>query len=381
MDRIQEIEERIKWLTIELIHSGYLNGYLILYYENELENLKKNYQILRIMDKYDFNDILICPASVTDIYTRKSINPYQKGWLPIITAPMDTVISEENEKEFTKEKIITCLPRGENSKYGFESYSLTDFIKLTSENNIKDNGYYLIDIANGHMKHLHDVVLLVKSKYPKIKLMVGNIANPETYELLSNAGADYIRVGIGNGGGCLTTVQTGVGYPMASLISECYEKSLSLKTPAKIVADGGMKTYSDIIKALALGADYVMVGSVLNKSLESCGDNFLFKKIKISQVFANKLYRLLKTKLPIYKKFRGMSTKEVQEKWGKEIPTTSEGIVTYRKVEYTLPQWVKNFEDYLRSAMSYSNANNLEEFIGKAKIIRITDNAYNRFNK
>ena len=76
-----------------------------------------------------------------------------------------------------------------------------------------------------------------------------------------------------------------------------------------------------------------------------------------------------------------MSTKEVQKKWGKEVLTTSEGVVRFRKVDYTLKQWVENFEDYLRSAMSYSNAATLEEFIGRADIIKISDNAYNRFKK
>jgi hypothetical protein len=76
-----------------------------------------------------------------------------------------------------------------------------------------------------------------------------------------------------------------------------------------------------------------------------------------------------------------MSTKEVQKKWGKEVLTTSEGVIRFRRVEYTLQQWVENFEDYLRSAMSYSNANNLNEFIGNAEIIKITDNSYKRFKK
>ena len=76
-----------------------------------------------------------------------------------------------------------------------------------------------------------------------------------------------------------------------------------------------------------------------------------------------------------------MSTKEVQKKWGKKNLTTSEGVVRYRRIEYTLEKWVNNFEDYLRSAMSYSNAQTLEDFIGYADIIKITDNAYNRFKK
>jgi glutamate synthase domain-containing protein 2 len=177
---------------------------------------------------------------------------------------------------------------------------------------------------------------------------------------------------------CLTTQNTGVGYPMASLIKECYNESLALKKPAKIVADGGMQTYSDIIKAIGLGADYVMLGNILNKSLESAGDNYLFKKIKISPDTAETLYNW---KFPIYKKFRGMSTKEVQKKWGSKKLKTSEGVVRFRKVEYRLEKWCQNFEDYLRSAMSYSGALRLKNFIGQADFVEISNNAYKRFNK
>lgn len=177
---------------------------------------------------------------------------------------------------------------------------------------------------------------------------------------------------------CLTTQQTGVGFPMASLINLCYFESLELNNPAKIVADGGMQTYSDIIKALALGADYVMVGSLLNKCLESSGSNYLFRYIPISSEFAERAYKF---GFKINKKFRGMSTKEVQKEWGNTELKTSEGVVRYREVEYTLNNWVDNFKSYLRSAMSYSGARTLNEFIGEAEIVKISDNAYKRFNK
>lgn len=335
-------------------------------------------------NKFDFNDILIQSAKVSTISSRKDINPFHNGFLPLITAPMDTVINDDNKQLFTDLKITTCLPRGEKWVDGniFSSYSLSeidDIIKVPGRLEYsKKNGYFLIDIANGHMEKMVTSIKVFKKLFPKTKLMVGNVANPETYVALSKAGADYVRIGIGNGGGCSTTVHTGVGYPMGSLVSECYFESCKLKTPAKIVADGGMQNYSDIIKALALGADYVMVGSLFNKAIDSCGDNYLWKHIKVCQSIAKWAY---KHKIPVYKKFRGMSTKEVQKKWGKEHLTTSEGVIRFRKAEYTLKQWVNNFEDYLRSSMSYSNAKTLNQFIGKAQIIKISDNAYNRFKK
>lgn len=325
---------------------------------------------------FDFNDILLIPNKTSRINTRSQINPSYDGFLPIFTAPMDTVVSSKNYKLFQNANINVCLPRGEHGNDCFLSYSLNEI--LLSIELLNPNGKYLIDVANGHMSSMVSTIKFIKAKYPELTLMVGNIANPKTFKVLSNAGADYIRVGIGNGNGCLTTQQLGVGYPMGSLIQDCYTVSETLNNPAKIVADGGMKDYSDIIKALALGADYVMVGSLLNKTIESSGDNYILKHIKINTSIAEWCF---KHKIPVYKKFRGMSTKEVQKKWGKYEFKTSEGVVRIRKVEYGLLQWSENMNDYLKSAMSYTNAFNLGEFIGYAEYQRITRNAFLRFNK
>lgn len=349
--------------------------------------------------KLDFNDLLIVPKVLTDINTRASINPFtETGFLPIITAPMDTVVSENNINDFISNKICVCLPRNTINQQTihsvFKSFSISEIRKLIDEDNVSDD-YYLIDVANGHMGSVLNITKELKTKYPNIVLMVGNIANPETFGLLSDAGADYIRVGIGNGGGCLTTQQTGVGYPMASLIKECYDVSLTLKKSAYLVADGGMQTYSDIIKALALGADYVMLGSVLNKCLESSGENYVKLRTGAYSTFENyktfvkndfivnqgDTFEDLLDRGYLYKKFRGMSTKEVQKEWNVGPLKTSEGVVKYNRVEYTLAQWVENFEAYLRSAMSYTGAHTLKEFIGQVELIQISDNAYKRFNK
>jgi len=343
--------------------------------------------------KVDFNDILITPAITTDISSRSEVTPFKSnGLLPLFTAPMDTVVDNTNADLFLEHKLNICLPRGEHKTQSgmFEAYSLAQFVDEFILNSvlytIDEPIHVLIDTANGHILELIKTTKIAKDMYgDKMILMVGNIANPHTYKLLSNVGADYIRVGIGNGNGCLTTQQLGIGYPMASLIRECYFASLTLEKPAKIVADGGMKEYSDIIKSLALGADYVMLGSILNKCAESCGQSFLKGEggpVAISTAEAiNHFKRGDLGESTIIKEFRGMSTKEVQKKWGNEVLKTSEGVVRYRPVEYTLEQWVDNFESYLRSAMSYVNARTLEEFINNSEFINITNNAYNRFKK
>ena len=360
-------------------------------------------------DKFDFDDILIEPSKTTSIHTRNDINIHYDyedfglfSKLPLITAPMDTVVSSENYFDFFELGINVCLPRGEHLYFGenlnsksqtkinkvkfgnrmaFESFSLIDFTKHFVAKKAKFYPkHVLIDIANGHMSDLVYVTKKAKEYYGStMVLMVGNIANPETYKTLSRAGADYIRCGIGNGGGCLTTEQTGIGYPMGSLVKECYEasKKLPKKNRAKIVADGGMKKYSDIIKALALGADYVMVGSIFNKSLESCGQNY-WSGIPVGKNVANFLY---KKGFKVKKRFRGMSTKEVQKKWGGKNLKTSEGVVRIREVEYTLKSWVENFSHYLKSAMSYTNSYTIEEFVGKPKTNKISNNSFKRFNK
>jgi hypothetical protein len=312
---------------------------------------------------------------------------------------MDTVIGLDNWMLYLENKMPICFPRdirpesfkeedaGLLSAYSsviFFSYSLDETSQLCEwlENNKgKDLEFnVLIDIANGHMKHMVDLVKELRSR-TKVKIMVGNIANPETYRVLSEAGADFIRVGIGFGGGCLTAMNTGVGYSMAQLVKECSDikdemESMDQKT-SKIVADGGFREYSDIIKALALGADYVMLGSILNKCLESSGDTY-WKGIKVSSDIAGFLWR---RKFKLEKKFRGMSTKEVQKKWGKEKLTTSEGVVRMRTVKYTLEGWTENFVDYLKSTMSYTNSRTLKDFIGNVKWTVISQNSFNRFNK
>lgn len=194
---------------------------------------------------------------------------------------------------------------------------------------------------------------------------------------------------------CLTTVQTGIGYPMASLIENCkkikrdleIERKIYNMPPlnTKIVADGGFKKYSDIIKALALGADYVMLGSIFNKALESSGETIRhISELNMGQIvnqYSQEARDLFESEVTLRKVFRGMSTKDVQKKWGKDDLVTSEGVVRSHKVEYTLGGWCKNFEDYMRSAMSYTGKKELHEFIGGVQYEMITQNAFKRFDK
>jgi IMP dehydrogenase/GMP reductase len=335
--------------------------------------------------KFDWNDVSIVPETLSTIASRKEINPFYDGKLPLFTAPMDKVIDDTNVDHFVNNNINICLPRhvkyNGNDNY-FYSYSLDDVINMLQTGE-KFPKKVLIDVANGHMMKLYETSKLIKEKFgSNIELMVGNIANPDTYREYCKIGVDYIRVGIGGGSACTTSANVSIHYPMASLINECAMIKYSFDNPTKIIADGGFKNFSDVIKALALGADYVMLGGMFNKALESCGETFM--KDSQDQFYEVDIQRgktAFEAGMSVYKYYRGMSTKEVQKSWNRHELKTGEGITKYNKVEYTLDGWCENFTDYLKSAMSYTNSRSLDEFIGDVRYEMITQNSFNRFNK
>lgn len=378
---------------------------------------------MALIDKkrYTYRDLTIVPGIVSTIDHREECNPfYYGGMLPLFTAPMNTVIDENNFEKFELYSINGILPRTVKLdirvNYSLEdkwsAYSLLEFENifcnekklLESEKNIKA----LIDVANGHMRKIFTLVKKAKEIYGnKIIIMVGNIANPETYERYAEIGVDYIRCGIGAGCGCLSTSNTGVHYPMASLIDEIRKvkdklskEEITLNEIAKkkkyvklpyIVADGGIRNYSDIIKALALGADFVMVGSVFSKMLESAAEKQCdaYKKFDFTKgnFTCDKFFRWRVdydneglTLGEIKAVFYGMASREGQIALTGKKTKTSEGISKVLRVEYTMYTWVENFVDYLRSAMSYTGSKNLEEFKRFTNLVVNSENAISVVN-
>mgnify|MGYP006430159765 CR=1 FL=1 len=343
--------------------------------------------------KFDYDDIALVPAETSKIKSRytsielKTKEPYNR----LMTAPMDTVCnSGKSVERFKNRHIRVVLPRYSMFKkslrhFYYVTYSITlqslkeriNFGKITPKNYYQIIDKICLDMANGHLEHAIPLIKKFKLTFPDKKLIVGNIGNPQTYRILAKTGVDAIRVGIGAGSGCLTSEQTSIYYPMASLVKECYDVKKELDHAPKIIADGGIRKYADIIKALNLGADYVMIGGLFNKMVESSPRSYLFRWIPISEGLSKKIYKTF----PVYKKFRGMSTKEVQLQHGKQNIRTSEGIRKYNRVRYDLDSWLDNFNHYLRSAMSYSDSKDLEDFIGKQNYIRISNKAYKRFSK
>lgn len=359
--------------------------------------------------KLNYDDIAIVPEIVTTIRSRSECCPYVNGsasMLPIFAAPMDTVVSKDNMFDFLRNNIYAILPRtvslDERVEFmvttsSFVAFSLEEAKKLfiVNTHNLKarrkedDLRWKIcIDMANGHMEDLFETVESIKDLFPDIVIMIGNIANPETYRWCCQVGVDYVRCNIGAGDACLTSSQTGIHFPSFSLLKEIYELKKGIGGTCKIIADGGIRRYRDIQKAL-IYADYVMIGSLFNKALESAGETTYGKSYW--NVRGYKILRPLKTlftygktvkdiydpklidewkkgKVVLWKKYRGMATKESQKAIAdgngvKNVKLkTSEGLVKYQKVEYLLSSWVQNETDYLRSAMSYTNSRSLDEY-------------------
>ena len=337
--------------------------------------------------KYGYNDVSIVPAKISYISHRADVIPYYAYChLPIFAAPMSSIYVK-NSTDFWINGISNIVPRSVDIKDRlsnklqeiWRAFSLSEIEKYFIKNKQNDFIYKIcIDIANGHLNHLYEVVKKLKSLYPRCEIMTGNIANPETLHIAANAGVDYIRLGIGSGSGCITSSNTAIHYPMASLINDCYKYKKQWNLNIKLIADGGIRNYDDVIKALALGADYVMIGGLFAE----CKDTNPNYYIKSNGVYckANK-EDLQNLDIQLYHKFYGMASKQGM----KDLHLnkhTAEGITRYIPIKYdSLHQWTSNMEDYLRSAMSYCNVKRLQDFIGTPKVTIISNNAKNAINK
>ena len=377
--------------------------------------------MLKTNIRYGYNDVMIQPAVVSDINHRSECNPYiEDGMLPIFTALISTVFDTQNYDLFYENHLFAILPRNINWEIRKEwiykgkwvAVSLGEFEDfICKEDNFRQcpKDYHLrivIDVANGHMKKIFMLSCLAKIIHGNhLEIMSGNIANPKTYDDYCGAYIDYVRVGIGGGAGCITSSNTGIHDGIASLLNDinsykAYRKANG-KFYTKVVADGGIRGYSDVIKALALGADYVMIGSVLAQTVESAAP--IYKKNKIgavvtepfSEVTTKDIRPLNEDKClgkwvdkngnvygHLYKEFYGMASKYGQISINGEKTKTSEGIKKELEVTTNLDTWVDNMTAYLRSAMSYCNITDVKRFTPTNVTVQvISNNTVNSINK
>lgn len=220
----------------------------------------------------------------------------------------------------------------------------------------------IIDTAHGHTKRVIEATKKIKKAFPKVDLMVGNVATAEGAKALVAAGADAIKVGMGPGSICTTRIVSGAGVPQITAIMECASVTSKAKIP--LVADGGIKFSGDVAKAIAAGADSVMIGSLFAGTDESPGEQILYQ----GRTF--KTYRGMGSLGAMKKGSKDRYGQESEMNVQKLVPEGIEGRVPYKG---PLSNVVNQLVGGLRAGMGYCGAKNIADFHKKTQFVRITN--------
>ena len=235
--------------------------------------------------------------------------------------------------------------------------STGDFLERAQELMARKVDVIVVDSAHGHSEGVMEAVRLIKRKLPEMDVIAGNVATFEGARDLINLGADGIKVGIGPGSICTTRVVSGAGVPQITAIAECARATRGSGVP--LISDGGIKFSGDISKAIAAGADSVMIGSLFAGTEESPGETILYQG-------------------RTFKSYRGMgsmgamtagSDRYPQDTSGKLVPEGIEGRVPYKG---PLADLVYQLVGGLRAGMGYCGCPNIRELQEQASFLRVT---------
>ena len=311
-----------------------------------------------------YDDISLIPTQISRIKSRTEAltNCNFLGLklnVPVISSPMDSVTGLEMAKELSRLGCIGILNRFDssldsllNSKNGrgikAVSIALNTDLK-TIEKIVEKNYMICIDTANANNKEVLKKTEQIKKKFD-VKVIVGNIAHGESLYQLEDAGADAVRVGIGSGSVCTTSIQTGIGIGQVSSLLNIYHIRNEKKIKIEIIADGGIKSPGDVAKAIALGADVVMLGRMLSGTRETPGE-------------------VIKYNGQLWKKYRGSASFGV--KMRNEFIEGEETMVAYKGAVKNV---IDGISDGLKSSMSYMNCFNLDE-LRKTETFAILSNS------
>jgi IMP dehydrogenase len=309
---------------------------------------------------HSFDDVLLVPQ-YSDIESRSEIDLSRhlgscSYAMPIISSPMDTVTGLNMASVFGEMGGLAVTHRYcdmvDQSKmtphFAAAAVGVTNDYMQRIEFLNNDAGVitFCLDVAHGHHVLVERAIKSIKDKYGNgINIIAGNVATPKGYVALSEWGADAVRVGIGGGSICSTRIQTGHGVPTFESVLTC-----SYEDGAAIIADGGIKTAGDIVKALAAGADFVMLGSMLAGTDQSPGQLFQSNDGKK------------------YKVYRGMASVEAQQDWRGEARSL-EGISTTIPYKGCVVKVVQDLLQNVRSGLSYSGARNITQLQAKSEFI------------
>jgi IMP dehydrogenase len=333
-----------------------------------------------IKEALTFDDVLLLPRfskvlpSNTDISINLSKNI--KLSAPFLSSAMDTVTESAMAVAMAKSGGIGIIHRNLDIKKQAKEILKVKKKNLivgaaigTSIEDLKraklliDSGVDLIviDTAHGHSEKVLDILSKVKKSNYKIPICAGNIATAEAAKKLYNSGADIIKVGIGPGSICTTRMVAGIGVPQITAVMEVHKALKGRKV--KIISDGGIKFSGDIAKAIAAGADAIMMGSIFAGTDESPG-----KKFKVK----NKLFKQYRGMGSIGAMSAGSSNRYFQKNYkdkSKFVPEGVDGRVEYKG---NVSKIIYQLKGGLRSSMGYVGAKKIKDLKKNAKFIKIT---------
>jgi len=315
-----------------------------------------------------FDDVLLVPAynhyesrRVVDISSTDRSGKLSLE-LPLLTSNMDT-ITESNMANFIGEKGgMGVLHRFMDIDRNVEEFKKCKTKTMVSvgcspqdierARALADSGaeYFCLDVAHAHAKYVGRTLKQLRELLPNVCIMGGNVATYAGADYLASCGADIIKVGIGGGSVCVTRIKTGFGLPMLTSLLECNRVDRS------IVADGGIRTPSDIVKALAFGADFVMVGGMLAGTKSTPGPV------------------LEKEDGTRFKEYRGMASREAQENFLGTMPSwkTSEGVSTEVPYCENEEEIIADIIGGLRSGLTYAGSSSLKELQRKLNYVLVS---------
>ena len=349
--------------------------------------------------KLDFDDVLIRPKRST-LSSRSGVDiqkvydylhaPVREAVVPIVAANMDTVGTMAMAEKLGPEDMLTCLHKyysvDELVNFFTKKPRLSTFytigIKEEDVEKLLAVDYELpemeecglgihkicIDVANGYQKVFVDHVKRIRNMFPDTIIMAGNVCTPEmASELLISGKADIVKIGIGPGSVCTTRMVTGCGYPQLSAIIECADAAHGLG--GHICADGGCRTSGDVVKALAAGADFVMLGGMLAGTDECEGrweeETEILKNDQGGYTVSGK-----RVKKALH--FYGMSSEEAMEAHNGGVGTyrTSEGKSESIVYKGPVIDTIQEITGGIRSACAYVGASTLKDFPKCATFVR-----------
>lgn len=347
-----------------------------------------------------FDDILLLPGyadfsrSSIDLSTRISRNI--SCTIPFLSSPMDTVTESKLAISLAKLGGLGFIHRNLSIEdqvaeavrviqAGFPvgvavgaSKGVEQRIAAVAKVGVK---LLIVDSAHGFAKHVIDTVIFIKKTYPHIDVIAGSIATAEGAEALIQAGADGLRVGMGPGAICTTRIISGMGVPQITALMEVVPVARKANVP--VIADGGIKYSGDMVKALAVGADTVMMGSFFAASEESPGKTVLLHRERVPRRFQS-IFQKNKDEY-LFKEYRGMGSvgamkkgvaiKSEDEFHGKNYSDrvlVAEGVEGLVPVKGTVRSLVEQALGGIRSGFYYVGATNIAQLWEKARIIQIT---------